>query len=198
MIIRYATAITSGTFITLSLFYVMQSLIAMGSTEPVVERPRHKIGWVRVIKDDTLVLRDLLPVEPIDPPPPLPPTVTQTSTIDPIHVTRVPPPVPGGEAATAIFSIFDDGPLIAVVRVQPAYPVRAAQQGLEGWVIVQFDVNPDGTVSNVSIVESSHQVFENAAIKAALRFRYKARVVDGIAQTSHGLRNKFRFEMERG
>ena len=62
---------------------------------------------------------------------------------------------------------------------------------------MQFDVNPDGTVTNVTVVESSSKIFERAAIKAAQKFRFKARVVDGVPQPSYGLQNRFVFKMER-
>ena len=92
---------------------------------------------------------------------------------------------------------MSDGPLVALVRVEPTYPARPRAQGLEGFVIVQFDVLADGTVSNVSIVESSSRLFEAAAARAAMRFRFKPRVVDGVALTTSGIQNLFRFEMER-
>ena len=62
---------------------------------------------------------------------------------------------------------------------------------------VRFDVNADGTVSNVTVMDSSSHVFERAAIKAARKFRFKARVVDGVPQPSYGLQNRFVFKMER-
>ena len=69
---------------------------------------------------------------------------------------------------------------------------------LEGWVVVEFDVSGSGTVENVRVIESSHRVFERAAVRAAERFRYRPRVVDGVPQPTRGVRNRFRFEMERG
>ncbi len=90
-----------------------------------------------------------------------------------------------------------DGPLVAMVRVSPTYPARAEQMGLEGWVLVQFDVLADGTVSNVSIVDSSHSVFETSARRAAERFRFKAKVIDGVPIGTSGIQNLFTFQMEK-
>jgi protein TonB len=61
---------------------------------------------------------------------------------------------------------------------------------------VQFDVLSTGTVANIQIVESSAAVFENSARKAAARFRFKPRVIDGVALESKGIQNLFRFHME--
>jgi len=48
------------------------------------------------------------------------------------------------------------------------------------------------------VIESSHAIFEQAAIKAARKFRFKARVIDGIAQPTYGVQNRFVFRMESG
>jgi protein TonB len=91
---------------------------------------------------------------------------------------------------------MQDGPLVPLVRVSPTYPARAQQAGLEGWVLVQFDVLATGTVANIRVVESSAAVFENSARKAAARFRYKPRIIDGVAIETAGVQNLFRFHME--
>lgn len=89
-----------------------------------------------------------------------------------------------------------DGALVNLVRVGPVYPARAIAQGVEGHVIVQFDVTAEGKVVNIVIVESSNSVFDNAAIKAAARFKFKPRVVDGIALVSTGIQNLFTFRLD--
>ena len=83
-----------------------------------------------------------------------------------------------------------------MVRVTPVYPIRASTRGLEGYVIVQFDVMADGHVANVVVVESTHAVFDSPAIKAAERFKFKPRVVDGVALVTEGIQNLFRFNLE--
>ena len=91
----------------------------------------------------------------------------------------------------------DDGPLVAVLRVQPNYPTRAVAQGLEGYVVVEFTVTPDGSTAEHRVVESSHGLFEAAAIRAAERFRFRPRVIDGVPVSTRGIQNLFRFEMEQ-
>ena len=61
---------------------------------------------------------------------------------------------------------------------------------------IQFDVLASGSVSNFRIVESSASAFENAARKAAARFRCKPRIVHGVAIKTTGVQNLFRFQME--
>lgn len=199
MIIRYIAAITSGSVVTLTLFYVMQALIAMGKLDIVEAPPRTFLEWVRLAPDETLHTDEplvLLPLPDIvEPNPPVESTDPTTPTIG----VKIPRPTGPGTGLIEDLGLgFNDGPLVAMVRVEPSYPGVAEQKGQEGWVIVEFDVNPDGSVSNVRVVNSSHRVFEKSAIRAAERFRYKARVVDGVPQMSRGVQNKFKFRMEKG
>ena len=198
MIIRYASAVTTGTFITLALFYVMQSLIAIERFEPPPDRPTWQLDMWRTVKDTEVITRELQHFEELKKPvevDPSGPEVTHTDTGTGLRIptSEVEQPRQGIET----LGILLDGPLVAIVRVEPGYPPTASSRNLEGFVTVQFDVNPDGSVTNVVVVESSSRVFERAAIKAARKFRFKARVVDGVPQPSYGLQNRFVFNMER-
>ncbi len=198
MIIRYASAVTSGTFVTLALFYVMQSLISIERFEPPPDRPRFGLEMWRTVKDTDVEIwepeffKELKKPVPVDPTgPELTHTDTGTGLLIPTSEVEQP------RKGIATLGILLDGPLVAIVRVEPGYPPTASTRNLEGFVTVQFDVNADGTVTNVTVVESSSKIFERAAIKAARKFRFKARVVDGVPQPSYGLQNRFVFKMER-
>ena len=199
MIIRYASAATSGTLVTLSLFYLMQSLIEMDRFDvgDVVRTPllvfAPTITEIPVSPKEPKRFKNL--TEPVEPNPPRPAPTIDGETVGVILTpTAGPPPGP----APGLTGFLHDGPLVAMIRVEPAYPIRASRLGLEGFVTVQFNVNPDGSVSDVSVLESSHGIFEQAAIKAARKFRFKARVIDGIAQPTYGVQNRFVFRMESG
>ena len=45
------------------------------------------------------------------------------------------------------------------------------------------------------VVESTSSLFERAAVEAAYKFKYKPRVIDGIAVEVPGVRNKITFEI---
>ena len=197
MFVRFVSAATSGTFITLSLFWVMNHLIAMQPGVIAEDRPRHNLGFLPELEDRPVVVEDTSIITPEDltPSEPTPPRPNVNPGVETVGVP-MPPPPPPPTGQNGVDGVLGDGPLVAMVRVQPVYPLRAQEQGLEGHVLVQFDVLPDGTVTNVSVIESSHRVFERSAIEAAGRFRFKARVVEGVPQATYGLRNLFTFEME--
>jgi len=146
--------------------------------------------------EETLVI-DAPHVERLPPPEPTPPdprhTLEETTTGTVIPPVDPPAPPTGGPE---IGSTLLDGPLVAVIVVSPEYPLKAVVDGLDGHVTVRYDVTAIGTVANVVVLESSHRVFEAAATKATYRFRYKPRVVDGVAQETRDLRYRFVFRME--
>lgn len=51
------------------------------------------------------------------------------------------------------------------------YPIKAARCGLEGTVVVRFEVGPEGSVVNSVIVSSTHRIFNRAVLEAAQRMQ---------------------------
>jgi TonB family protein len=90
----------------------------------------------------------------------------------------------------------ENAEFLPIVRVAPIYPTQAAQQRLEGHVIVEFTVTETGTVADVTVVESSDSIFEQSAMDAALRFRYRPRIVNGEPVRVPGVRNMFTYRLE--
>lgn len=90
-----------------------------------------------------------------------------------------------------------DGEYLPIVKVAPQYPRRALSRGIEGYVILEYTVTKLGTVKDPIIVEAKPQgIFDNAAIKSALRYKYKPRVIDGEPTEVPGVRTKITFELE--
>ena len=89
-----------------------------------------------------------------------------------------------------------EGDLLPIVKVAPVYPWQAKEDKLEGYVLVEFTVAPNGRVENAEVVQSEPAgVFDQAALDAVAKFRYKPRVEDGVAVASHGIRNRITFEL---
>lgn len=60
-----------------------------------------------------------------------------------------------------------------IMRVEPRYPLAAAQAKTEGYVVAEFDIQPDGTVQNVQIIKSvPAQVFDKVAVTALQQWAY--------------------------
>jgi protein TonB len=199
MIIRYAFSLGSGTLVTLALFYAMQALIEL---QPgVVQEPRDRAvlgDWLRLIPEEELLVDDFVPPPKDFIEPPLPPeTRPPVPEGDGLPVPPDPGPgtPPGPEPWVPGAQI--DSLLVSVMKVAPQYPADLAARDVEGYVIVRFDVTETGTVTNIRVEASSHRGFEKAAMRAAARFRYQPKIVDGVAIPVKGLRNRFVFRMER-
>lgn len=194
---RYLTTAPMGVVMTLALLYSMQALIANGEDAYLTAPTLPELTIYHA--EDESEIQTIKPrpkrLPPPATPPELKPPVSETSGSG-ISVPRAPGAIyiPGGDTLTALAPT--DGPLVAIVRVAPQYPASLATRGIDGFAIVQFDVSADGTVNNVRLVEASHPAFAKPAISAAERFRYKARVVDGMPIATAGLSVRFRFAME--
>ena len=86
-----------------------------------------------------------------------------------------------------------------IVKVRPDYPKRALQRGIEGYVTLQFTVTEKGTVKDPVVVESEPAgIFDRSATQAALKFRYRPKVVDGKPIQVEGVKNKIVYRIENG
>jgi len=198
MLTQVTTAVFSGSAVTLALLYLMQSLVAIQPGAESEPRERWELDWLHdPPQEDPPRTIDFSPPEEIADPPAPPQTHIEPEPSAQRTAVRAWPPRPVSTVITETLNTIPDGPLVAFVRVQPVYPARAQADGIEGYVIVQFNVGADGTVSDVVVVESSDSMFESAAIRAAERFRFKPMVVDGVAVPTYGVQNLFRFRMEQ-
>ena len=91
-----------------------------------------------------------------------------------------------------------DGEYLPIVKVAPIYPRRAQTRGISGYCIVEYTVTKTGSIRDPQAVDCQPSgVFENASVKASLKFKYKPRVVDGEAIEVAGVQNKFTYELEQ-
>lgn len=80
-------------------------------------------------------------------------------------------------------------------RVDPKYPEHARRIRLEGWVAIECIVDKAGRTQNLRIVESSHPIFEAAAIEALRAWRFSAGTLNGNpVDTVFVLRVNFRLD----
>lgn len=71
-------------------------------------------------------------------------------------------------------------PLQFVSGPDPVYPPDARSAAIEGQVTLRYDVNVDGRVFNLRVVEAEPEgVFEKAALEALSQWRFRPPVVDG-------------------
>ena len=197
MIARYITAVAFGGSVTFGLLFVMQLLITTGE-EAIIDSERTRItDFVHVERDEVVETKKQKPRKP--PEPEDPPDIPDTKFPDPFDDTIgvfVPTSTTGDKfVVTGVGLEVSDGEYLPIVKVAPVYPSRALSRGLEGYVIVEFTVTQTGAVRDAFVVESTSSLFERSAVEAAYKFKYKPRVIDGVAVEVPGVRNKITFEI---
>jgi protein TonB len=200
MIGRYAFSVAIGVVVTLSLLFVMHLLIATGKAALTKPRDRAKLEFVRVKRNEALNVEDFTPEKPPKPPETPPETPPQEmDNMDPNapSINIAPPTVAtdtniGGPGGMNIA----EGDYLPIVRVAPVYPARALSRGLEGYVDLSFTVTTAGTVRDPVILFSTSSLFERAAVRAVLKFKYKPRVVDGVPVDVPNVKTRISFQIE--
>lgn len=199
--LRYIIAIGLSVAITFLLFFGMQSLIQSGEGA-LTEPPRGSVlDFVRVKKESAPEQKERKPQKPPKPQEPPPP----------MEAPPMESPNPNANAAGTDFGAdieadvglegglsleSGDGEYLPIVKVQPIYPRRAQQRGIEGYVIVEFTVNKLGAVINPVVVHAEPEnIFDQAAMQAAAKFKYKPRVVNGEPVEVAGVQNRITFKL---
>ena len=198
MIKRLTAAVSFGTVITFGLLFMMQLLIATGEGA-VTNEVRFAMGdFVRVERNEVIETKKEKPEKPPEPEqqPELPSPEQLDNFDNAMTVSVSAPQLTNTMRMGGIGFAISDGEYLPIVKVEPVYPARALTRGLEGYVIVEFTVTRTGTVRDVFVIESTSQLFERAATEAALKFKYKPRVIDGEPVEVPGIRNKISFAIQ--
>lgn len=88
--------------------------------------------------------------------------------------------------------------VMPLVRIEPQYPRKAAMSGKQGWVRLSFDVNTGGGVENVQVISSTPpRIFDQAAKRALLKWKYQPKLVDGKPVAMKGLKVQLDFKLQR-
>ena len=200
-IVRLATGIVLGLVVTAGLFWMMQYLIDTADRELNEGASGHLLDFVRLKRNEDIERRQLKPKKPPPPdtPPPQPPT-PQLEDLNPnaekIAISAV--PVETDIEMSGGFSLgVGEGDYLPIVKVAPIYPQRALSRGIEGFCVVQYTVTRQGTIRDPVVIENmcTSSLFQNASLQAALKFKYKPRVIDGQAVEVPGVQNKFTYEI---
>ncbi len=186
--------------VTFVLVFVMQYLISTGQSAIITDGPGELLTFVRVPKEEIVEVKRTKPQKPPQPetPPPQTPRMHLDPTNTSVALTHGAPVASGvGAGVTASLGLAAaDGEYLPIIKVAPIYPRRALERGLEGDVIVEFTVTRQGTVKDVLVVESTRALFNQAAIDAAEKFKYKPRVVNGVPIEVAGVKNRISFRLE--
>ena len=200
MAIRFIIGVVLGAVATFVLFMIMQSVIK-SDRNPFTDAFDGKIvDFVRLEDDQELEIKKRKPdppPPPDEPPPDMPkPEFDSSDVSQGVDIGAVDVNVDLNVGGIGGFS--SDGDYLPIVKVAPVYPRRAQTRGIEGYVLLEFIVTRTGAVTDPVVLESKPPgIFDRAAMNAALKFKYKPKVVNGEAIDVAGVRNRITFELEK-
>ena len=194
-IIRLMIGLPGAAIVTVFLFLFMKAMIS-GETRIEEERDAISIDITAQLQDTDLSnLNKNFERPTLDTPPPPPPAVTDPSNRPALDGVRA--EVPQIETNLNIGTGFNpDRDAQPLVRIPPQYPERCMSRAAASeTVFVQFDVAPDGTVTNVSVVDSTNSCLNRAATRSVERWKYQPKIVDNEAQWRRGVQQAITFEL---
>ena len=87
-------------------------------------------------------------------------------------------------------------PLRLLSGAGPIYPENIQESGIQGHVVLHYDVDTKGEVTNIRITESVPSgVFDSAAVSTLRSWRFSPEVLDGVKQRSPDVRSKISFSL---
>ena len=194
MIKKYSGQIIG--FFSAIIFFMLLAYIVKPSSEALKnENSFRVVDFIRLKKDTSLKEKSrAIPDKPEPPKKPPPPDL-------PTPELQAPPQAPNLDIEFPDIAIPTDfkgaflgrqnqggnSQVIPLVRINPQYPRNELLAGVEGWVKVRFTVEPDGSVSSPKVVESKPpRVFDSSALRAIKKWKFKPKVVNGIAVSQDG------------
>ncbi len=199
--VRLIAAGVAGLAIAGFLTLFMHVLIEFSQQE-LIQTPRaNMLDFVRVKREESSQRKKPRPQRPQNqeapPAPPTPQAAEQNLSDTALQVSM---PTASADVSVDIGSGIGtgDGEYLPIVKVAPAYPIKAAAMSIEGECVVEFTVTTTGATKDVTIVpDRCPKVFARASVAAAKKFKYKPRVVDGEAIEVPNVRNKFDYFLDK-
>ena len=182
-----------GSFIlTVLIFFGMQMLIDPGDVSPDTES--FKIADVVMPERELELLMDMeRPQEEEPPPETMPPEFDMTPPAE-VDSSAARPNL-GFKGKKA--GVFADGSYVPIFQVPPVYPRRALERGIEGCVMLKFTVTKVGSTKDPSVEWAVPPgIFDRAAMRSALKYKYKPQIRDGEAIEVPNVRTVVIFKIE--
>ena len=190
---KYGLAAAGGTVVSFASILLMALLIATGEVSLDDMKLRKIVDVVMPVRDPELIDSVERPEEAEPEPDQLPPEV-DIENIEDLLDQSVNPNLNFKRRRSGVFM---DGSYDPIFQVTPQYPRRAAERGIEGCVVLRYVVTEVGSVRDPEVIKSIPQgIFDRAAIRAALRYKYKPLIRDGNAVEVEGVTQRITFVLE--
>ena len=188
---RLAIALLASVAVSLGLFWVMHQMVSGPGELKRIDRDAAVIDFVRLKQNSRTELKERHKTEPPKPKKPQMPkeSVSQQN----VAMQQLPFTMPDvspdltlarssmlGDAVVGMG--FGDTDVIPLVRMNAVYPQRALRQKIEGFVTARLQINAEGLVEDVEIIDAQPKgVFEREAVRALYKYKFKPKMENGKA-----------------
>lgn len=201
MLRRYTIAFLFAFAFVTFLFALMITLIKTSEVPVSSNGSLTMVEFIRGKRDRELNLDTVKPEPPPQPSEPPPPAQLKIETMDPMGESFAisQQPVMDSFSIEPGLGIGEgDGEYLPIYRVPPQYPRKALFDRVEGWVVVEFTIGTEGQVKNAKVVDAQPRgMFDQAALDAVKRFRFKPRAIAGTPVEVSGVQNRIRFKLKK-
>ena len=197
---RFLIAFGFAACVTFGLFYLMQSMIGVEGELDASDSVK-VVDFVRVKRSEEVKKKEREPPkkEKIDDTPPPPDfEMDQNTNLDGggIGIAAAVDTSMSLDTGGGFSMASADGDAVPMVRVPPQYPERALQRGIEGRVLIEFTITKSGAVKDAKVIAAEpSKIFNKAAIKAVLQWKYNPKIVNGKAVEQVGVRIAIPFKL---
>jgi protein TonB len=178
--------------VTGSIFAVMSGMVSSDGAQNNNQGDQTVIDFIRLKQDSESRVKQRDKKEPPKPKkPPMPPEQTAQQNMPmkqiAMSMSSISPDLSLANRSllgdAQIGMGFGDGDVIPLVRMPAQYPSKAKRRNIEGFVKARLEVNIQGTVDAVEIIDSEPRgIFERSAIRALYKYKFKPQIIDGKPQ----------------
>ncbi|KQA23892.1 energy transducer TonB [Vibrio metoecus] len=193
--------------VTLALFSLMAWMVDNGGKS--IPKPTSTLSFTMVMAEqeqDVQRRQRSIPEQPQVPqvPTQAPARSEQTSAMDVSSLN----PLVDLNLSTAIEGVAVNAPqfgefsvnqqVMPLHRVEPNYPAKALQRGVEGYVTLRFNIDELGKTRDIEVVDANpKRYFEREAMLALRNWKYQPKMVDGKAVVQTGLTVRLEFKLQK-
>lgn len=200
MILRFGGSIIIAVFVTASLFFLMQLLIAGGEYE-IEERIGINLTDVTMEEEEQVIgrkQRTRPERDQVRPPPP--PQMANVNVNQTTNLSGIQMEWDRGVETDIGFGGVNAGSLdrgsYPKFRVQPGWPRRAQERGISGCVEFGFTITKTGGTSGIYVIDSSSSMFERHGTRAIEQFKYEPLVINGEPREDPGQSIRLVWQLE--
>lgn len=202
--IRFLLALPLAGALGLALFSFMAWMVDNGHNRAPESSESLSFNMVMVEAEQDVQRRQRsVPEQPETPEPPPEAKVSQsTAEVTPLTpMTSLPSlgldtSIDGLAINAPTFSDFGSNQqAMPLYRVEPRYPAKALKRGAEGFVVMQFTIDPTGRPTDVKVLEANpRRMFEREAVRALKKWKYQPKVIEGraVAQVNQTVKLEFK------